>query len=253
MITSPPLPPNPPSQLQQVMDLSAQPGQAAAPFKGLRGQAQEQAAYALGAQAGESWRYDRIDHELNQHNSMLDALYNFIPLLLNNERVAPPVVVQGDKNLKLESPDSAEGALVTWEIIAPARIITTPPNWRAYLIERFTYTNSVNPGLLPKDSAERALWKAAVWHGWQDGVAEALHIYDLNLARLTRDFTGMARFHLLAEEGMVSMPHLANGNLGVVIERNRLVVGAHIYRISAPAQWQEPGQWKPQPGLPLNP
>ena len=222
-----------------------------APFSGLRLRAQREAAYTIAVQAGASWRYQQIDDYLHAQRINLDTLYNFSPLMLDNGRVAPPVVVQGGENLDVQSARMAQAALATWEIVSDARIVSTPPNWRGYLIQHFNYDlTSVNPALLPRNDSERAAWHIAVDKGWRDGVAEANYLFDLNLSRLVRDFVGMARFHLLAAEHVVSLPYLADGNLGVVVNNNRLVVGAHIYRITKLPAWQEPGEWKASPYSP---
>lgn len=241
----------PPPPLAALYRMTPTASQLRSPFAGLRNRAQREAGYTIAVQAGASWRYEEIDHILKRERASLDSLYNFTPLMLDDGRVAPPVVVQGGENLEVQTARLAQGALATWEIVSDARIVSTPPNWRAYLIEHFFYDpSSVNPALLPRTDAERANWHSAVSSGWPQGVAQANYLFSLNLSRLTREFVGMARFHLLASQNIVSLPYLADGDLGIVMNKNRLVVGAHLYRITKLPAWQEPAEWKAAPYIP---
>jgi defect-in-organelle-trafficking protein DotC len=243
------LPPNPPPQLVTVYNL--QPGDAtpATPFKGLRARAQKKAAYALGVRAGVAWRYDRINNLLKREAPKLDRLYDFSALLLNDGRVMPPIVSQGTDSEQQESRKAEQTALVTWHIVAPAKIVTVSPTWQSYLIRHYKVDmKSVNAALLPKNRKERKLWQKAVLKGWYAGIKQANHLFQLALAHLSRDFLGVARFRLLARQGVVSVPRLSAGNLGVVINKNTMAVGAKVYRIVKDAKWQSRKHWKARPG-----
>ena len=132
------LPPDSPPAFYRVYDVSPSDATSAAPFKGLREDAQREVAYMLGVQAGVAWRYERIDNLLHQEEPALTSLFDFTPLLLNDRRVMPPIVTVSEDNFELEDRTSATAGIATWHIVAPARIVTVPPTWEGYLIQRYT-------------------------------------------------------------------------------------------------------------------
>jgi len=247
MVTA--LPPNPPMVLSQVYNVRATDVMPVSPFKGLRAEAQKEAAYSLGVQAGVSWRYDQINNVLWAQAAVLDQLYNFRPMMLNDGKVMPPVVTMGEDTFDLQDRTTAQGSIVTWHIIAPAKIVSVVPTWASYLIQHYGVDlSSVNAALLPKNDAEKKLWHTYVMQGWSDGIDHANRLYTIALANLTRDFLGVARFQLLAREGMLSVPDLAVGDMGVVINKDTMLVGAKVYRIVEDAKWQKIQAWQAHPG-----
>lgn len=243
------LPPNPPPALVRVYDVSPSEATSGAPFNGLRQNAQRQVAYMLGVQAGVAWRYDVIDNLLEKEGPELTTLYDFTPLLLDDGRVMPPIVTSSTDSFELQDRASATSAIATFTIKEPARVITVPPTWESYLVQHYTVNIAdVNPALLPKDGTERDVWHDAVMQGWEDGIDQANRLFTLSLATLSRDYIGAARFNLLSHEGVLSIPNLQTGNLGIVVNSNTMVVGAKVYRIVQDATWQPSGNWQPKPG-----
>lgn len=241
----PPAPPSkPPAALVKIMDMHPRPGVQGHPFKGIRKKAQHRAAFTLGVQGGAHWRYERIDKSLEARAHSLDRIYDFRPFLLSNDRVMPPVVVRTKRSFTLVNDTTAHASRATFKIVTPARIVTQPPSWRHYLIRHYKTLEKPNPVLLPRDSDERARWKRVVKEGWRVGVKQAKESFHEALAKLTRDFLGVARFRWLAREGVVSLPYLAKGDLGIRIKHNTLTVGGRVYRITAPARWQKEAKWK---------
>lgn len=233
----------------QVYDLSTSQAAAAIPFKGLRARAQHEAAYSLGTQAGVAWRYSQIDHMLWSEAPELDELFNFRPLMLNDGKVFPPVVTMGEHPFDLQNPRAARSSLVIWHIVVPAKIVTVVPSWNDYLIAKYTVNlKSVNAALLPNNHTERVLWHNSILQGWQAGISQANHLYRVALAKLTRDYLGISRYHLLAREGMLSVPDLAVGNLGIVVNRSTMTVGTKVYRIEEDAKWKKSVNWKAHSG-----
>lgn len=239
----PPVQAHPPA-LVRIMHLKAHAGEVGHAFKGLRARAQKRAAYTLGVQSAVAWRYRRIDKLLDQQGAVLSRIYNFRPFLIDNGRVMPPIVRTTQATFRVINGRTATASQATYQVIAPARIVTRPPSWRGYLLRNFQVIDHPNPVLLPRNAHERRRWIRAVKAGWKRGVAQADEVFRVNLARLKAAIEGVMTYRWLAREGVISMPYLARGNLGIVRDKRKLVIGGRVYRISVPSQWRPARQWK---------
>ena len=209
----------------------------------LRLRALEEAAGTLAFQQGMRWRYARLASACRRRSGVLDRVFNFGALLLEG-RVLPPVIRWAGRGLSLNGDGSASMVDAAYRIVRPARLVTAPPVWQAYLLADFEAFDA-SPAMLPESEAERKVWKAAVEKGWDEGVAHADEVFELNLARLVADFRGMLRFGMLARAGMVSVPMLAEGRLGVRVGETTLDVNATVFRITVPARFLGEDSWKP--------
>lgn len=219
----------------------------------VRGSSLYDTAYTLALQAGAKWRYDRINEELESNSDSLNAIYNFAPLMLSDGRVVPPVIVEAGGNMRLHSDDLRSENLRTFQIKADARMVSMPPSWRDYLIRYLSATDNVSSEILPRNPDERVLWREAAEKGWRDGIEQANSLFDLNMARLERDYRGIIRFQRLAKQGVVSMPQIAKGDLGIRVEEKTLSLGERIYRITDESSFQEFSIWKPTGSLKIRP
>jgi defect-in-organelle-trafficking protein DotC len=210
----------------------------------LRAQALQDIAMSIGAQAGLAWRSEHINQVLTKNSSRLDRIYNFNLILLDHN-VIPPVLIQGDNSLHLSDAQTLRINDRTYQIISQARFTTAPPQWRNYLWMDYQHPELPLPAFLPKTSAERTVWKKYATLGWQDGINQANAIFNDNLARLTRDYTGMALYRNLLLKGMVSKPFVARTDLGITGDSSDLYINDQILRItSLPKLQVNPGRWK---------
>jgi len=58
------------------------------------------------------------------------------------------------------------------------------------------------------------------------------------MTRLMSAFRGILRFKMLADKGLVSVPVLAQGDLGVQVGDNVLNVDQKTFRITVPAEFK---------------
>lgn len=215
-------------------------------FSGLRADAIRQEALSVGAQHGLKWRYERINALLEHPEiaSALDRIYNF-QALQTHWQVLPPVISEGREAFnKAEDGQSARMAMRTWEILQPARIVSAPPNWRSYLV--FTMSDPRLPSfaLMPASDSDERIWRSGLCEGWRMGARQADRIFQDNLNRLVRDYTGMLRFRVLAAQGIVTMPVLEEGRLGITVNGERMHVDDRVYQITAPVTWQKASNWR---------
>lgn len=202
-----------------------------------------ESAHTLAFQAGVKWRYAMLMQAIEIRQNELDRIFNFYPLLIEG-RVLPPVIQWADKSTTVEANDYATSVDAQYRIISPARIVSTPPSWRDYLCFNFEALESVAPEVLPVTSKERDEWQKAATNGWAAGVSHANEIFALNMDKLTAEYRGILRFKMLADKGIVSVPILAEGNLGVQIGDNVLNVNQQTFRITVPAAFRAAEQWR---------
>ncbi len=197
----------------------------------IRRQALEDTALSLGAQGGLAWAADEIDGRLEKDRWQLETIYNFNGMLLPHA-VMPPVLVESNNNANLADPDTLRVSDKTYEIVKQARFVTTPPNWREYIWLHYSKPALPDRVLLPRTNAERKLWRDAVSRGWQKGIEQAYSIFQQNLARLKRDYSGMILYRKLLQEHMVSAPYVSHTDLGVTGDGANMHINDQVLRIT---------------------
>lgn len=202
-------------------------------------------AHTLGVQAGVRHRYEIINARLHEQRRSLDRLFDFRPFLLHDGRVAPPVIDRTDGAYRLASTIEAHQTQATYRIERDARLITRAPDWRDYLVHSYPAFTAPDDAVLPRNAAERRIWATAAEAGFWAGVAQAEALFDAHLARLRRDYLGMAQFTLLALQGVVEVPVLAESRLGVVVEGRMLSIGERLFRIPASVDFRPVQRWRP--------
>lgn len=212
---------------------------------GLRLGAVKEAAETLGIQRAIQYRYEQINQVLDRSSGQLDRIFDFSPLLMHNDKLLPPVITEANDVFTLKDNDSALSSDTTYEIKSEARIVTTAPSWRDYLIQHFSVNDQINPALVPKDTNEKVIWLDGVRRGWYLGAKQADSIFSANLARLVRDYRGIVRFHMLVAQHVVSMPVLAEGDMGIRVNGKMLDVGQKIFKITDHTRFTPDTEWKP--------
>lgn len=208
-------------------------------------QALQDIAMSIGAQAGLAWRSKAINTVLTKNSSYLDRIFNFNLMLLDHN-VVPPVLVQGNSSLNLADPQTLRIDDRVYQIVSQAHFTTAPPQWHNYLWMDYKAPETPLPAFLPKTPEERIVWRNYATMGWQDGITQANNIFSDNLARLTRDYTGMVLYRSLLLKGMVSKPFVAHTDLGITGDSTDLHINDQIYRItSLPKLQANTKRWNP--------
>lgn len=222
----------------------------------IRQEALRDAALSLGTRGGFAKRTMEIKKSLDARSSQLEQIYNFNSLLISTPTgqsktsqylIAPPVISEGRNSLKVEGDSELKIADRVYHIDVQARFITAPPNWRGYLDS--TPVESVelpDASLMPKDGDERESWKQWIAKGWSAGVKQADIVFENNLNRLNRDYSGMVRYRVLLKQNMVSVPFVAENRMGVTGGGEDMAVDSRVLRITAkPSLQAAPEKWKP--------
>ncbi len=210
----------------------------------IRVKALQDTAMGLGAQGGLAVTSDQMNSHLEKDKWYLDSLFNFNGMILSHG-VLPPVLVEGDNNLNLADPNTIRVADKTYKIVQQARFATTPPNWRDYLWMTYTKPEIPHSFLLPRNSDERKIWVKYVKLGWDKGIEQAYSIFQQSLARLKRDYQGMALYRKLLQQRMISAPFVSRTELGITGDGNDMRINDQVIRITELPKLQTSGDnWK---------
>lgn len=210
----------------------------------LRMQALRDTALSVGARGGLAARSKILNMMLCKQEPLIDRVFDFRRLLLDKS-VLPPVLVEGRETLDTGGPDVIRLSDRYYEILQQARFVTNPPNWREYLWMHYTQPETPDRSLLPRTNSEKTVWQAYITEGWKAGEQQAELIFAENLARLKRDYEGMLRYRTLLNQRMVSLPFVAETDLGVTGDSEHMTINDRILRITAFPELQlDPSQWK---------
>jgi len=222
----------------------------------LRAKAVHAAAKSAGAQNGLYWRTEQLQSELERNKAFLDDTYNrAIEALLIKHRdyyIVVPVISGTDGGMrKNDTGRVLRIARQTFRIERDPYFVVNPPTWRDYLAGRAPTPKNPPKAMLPHSQEEYAIWRKGVEEGWAAGVMQADTIMQVNVARLTRDVVGMARYHMLRIQRMVSDPvvkekymPVSGGGRAMSIEDSTISI------TSDPMLNANRNTWRPMPQLP---
>lgn len=231
-------------ELQSLKSGSVEAEAQATEFSEIRAETQKAAALTVGAQGGLKSRNLAIRRILKVRAVELNTLFNFSRLLIDG-RVVPPVILQGKRVFVRDGDRAARETGRIYRIHAFARIRQTPPVWQDYLLQDFPAPARPNEALLPENEDEQARWRGWVRQGWEAGLEQAFMVFEQNMARLRRDYTGMLTYHQLTRRGMISSPFLGRSNRGALIEGDTLRIDDRLLRLTRPAEFVDPKDWAP--------
>ena len=206
----------------------------------MRPKAIREAARLVTFQTAMSWRYGQLLEETERYSAIMDTAFNFAPLMLTQGEalIMPPQIARAGASMRIEDDATATAAKTTYELLEPARYVAVVPNWREFLMaDDFPSPEEPNPALLPKNTEERAIWRAAVREAWAQGLAEADQLYADNVSRMARSYRGVMLYHLLTAQHLLSRVNTASSDLGTrrFDNGNKLNIGQKVYRITAPS------------------
>ncbi len=199
-------------------------------FGSIKVKALTDSGMSMGAQGGLAWASEQMNLKMQSDKSYLDTIYNFDAMVLTHG-VIPPVLVEGDFTLNQDDPNTIRVSDRTYKIVQQARFATTPPNWREYIWLTYTKPTLPDKSLLPRNALEQKIWRKAIATGWGSGVSQAYTIFQQNLARLKRDYNGMALYRKLLQEKMISPPFVARTELGITGSGDDMRINDQVLRI----------------------
>lgn len=210
----------------------------------LRAHALRETALSLGARGGLAERAIQINTSLNNYEPLLDRVFQFNGMMLDNN-ILPPVLVEARNTLSLSGGDTIRAADRTFKILSQAKFISAAPTWREYLLMSYDVPAMPDRSLLPRNKPERMMWESDLEEGWKAGLQQAELIFVENINRLVRDYKGMILYRSLLAQHIVSEPYVASLNMGVTGGGNDMTVNDRLLRITAFPQLQaNSNNWK---------
>lgn len=216
--------------------------------------AMKDAAIGVGAQHGYVSQMKVLKDFVSTQETVLDSIFDFSTLMkLSGDKLSGmyllPAVIEEVKDAQIVSDDGMEfrSSGTVYRIKQRERLVSSPPNWRQYLLWDLE-ADLARPHelLLPKTPEEQEAWSRWVAEGWNAGVIQA----EQEMARRTRElgseFSGMVRYTRLVVEGKASEAK--------VIAKHRAVVGGgdlmresdSIYRVTSPVSLNPvASKWRP--------
>jgi hypothetical protein len=228
-----------PQELAELLELRGWPGEDSA-VSLLRPLAIREAAQLVTLQTAISWRYRQLLEATEVHAAILDTAFNFSPLLLTQGAalVMPPVLTRAGASMRIEKPDTATSALASYELMEAAKFVPFAPHWREFLMSgSFPAPEKPSPALMPRNSKERDIWRAAVREAWAQGLTEADQLYADNVARMARQYRGVMLYHLLTAQHLLSKVTTASAKVVLNSSDTMLYIGQEVYRITAPSRF----------------
>lgn len=219
-----------------------------------RTQAMREAALSVGAQNGYVTEMNRLRQMMNAESQTWDNLFAFKDLM----RLATP----GEKSLYFLPAVIHESNEVTatatdnnrievsgkyYEILKRERLVTSPPDWREYLMIDVPVDVSKPVGaLLPKTPEEQALWSDWISEGWETGVLQANAEMSARVRNLGSDFVGMVKYLRLVKERKVNPSYVASQYRGSVNQGNSMHLNKRTFAITSGASFNgNSDSWTP--------
>jgi defect-in-organelle-trafficking protein DotC len=246
----------------------------------MRSVALHEMALSMGMRAGLYFRAQEINAELLTYNTVLDEVFDFRELILE-DRIVPPVLIEAVKTMDAKSlvslPTTEDSFLLNnnpvgqalanakvrveraqnnfttlritdraYKLIRQARFAVTLPSWRDYLQLEYTRPMLPETSILPKDQIEQDVWAKGVEEGWKMGLTQADQIFVQNLMLLRRDYLGMLRYRKLLAMNMVSAPFVAKRQYGVTGDGDEIKINDRVLTITAlPSLKVDSKLWRP--------
>lgn len=207
--------------------------------KGSRGEKIYNEAVRYGAQAGLKATFDNFYMAISKMETELSTVYNFESMLIGRGKVIPPVVTIS-KGVTGLNKDSREMSFVDtrYSIIEQAKFSDQPLTIHSYLTLPLQTVKEPSIYSSPLDDVELTYWANGVYAGWTRGAAMAKDELDSKIARLNRDFFGMKRYTILAEQGILKSPIVNSYENDVVGHGNSMDVGQIKLRITVLPQFE---------------
>lgn len=210
---------------------------------GLRFRSMRQEGLRLGAQAGLASRYSMVMEYLDKNESKANVIFSFSGFV-NDGNLLVPAIHQARNQFKL---DGAEARIVSnsYTIAEEAKIISSVPTWRDWLVQEYETPEKPHYSLLPRTPSEVQVWEQAVQDGWRAGVVQANDIYSDRLNDLTRAVEGRYLYRVLEEKKMIKPSLLKVERNKVTYNGRTMNIGEVIYSVESDANYTSGDTWRP--------
>lgn len=207
-------------------------------------------ALKYGTQSGLYARSYQLQKFLENNKGYYNKTFNFQQLMMHGGRVVPPIIVEAEDLFSKEDRFTLRTVNKSYRILEQAQVINTPLMWQKYFDYNIVKPELPDERLLPLNEFEDSYWEKGVLEGWKTGVNQADSIFLESLKKLTRDYVGMVRFHLMLKQNLVKNPITTDLNLGVTSDGDNLNIGESIFEITQLPEFNlETDTWRALPRM----
>ena len=232
-----------PANLDALMNPAAEVRQVDA-IPAIRDAAIRDAALAAGARVCLVIRSKEIVADTERNATSLDKTFNFGYLVEGN--VLPPVVSEERERVVSGGGKVLRTADKVYRIERDAQLVTVIPTWRNYLYVGLSSAPAVTAppaALIPKNDAERAVWRQSADIGCKAGREQADTAYQANIAKLTFEYEGMLRFKTMISRNMAVAPVVAKSGVAVSGNGREMALNDETTRIMDDGALQPGADW----------
>lgn len=200
----------------------------------------KEVAVGLGVRSGLASESEVVNNKLSKLENSLSTIYDFRRLLISSPvgkfktvqySVLPPIIEEASKLASIPQDDELRLTDKAYKIIAPAKFVSNPPDWKSYLSQGPYKVDYPDKALLPKNDEERKYWKEWVSKGWAIGIKQSDEIFDKGLSKLNRDYNGIILYRLLLKQNIVSAPYLDETRVAVSGSGNEMSLDNRVLKI----------------------
>lgn len=219
-----------------------------------RNKSMREAALAVGAQHGYIDTMNKLRKSLDAEANTWDNLFPFKDLMRLASRgdksiyFLPPVIHKSkDVTTAADDYNRIEVSGVYYEVLKKERLVTSPPDWREYLLIDLPVDASKPVGaLLPKTPQEQSTWTDWVAEGWEAGVLQANAEMTARIRNLGTDFIGMIKYISMVESNEITPSFVASHHRNKVNQGDSMHLNRTTYAITAPAEFNgNDSEWAP--------
>lgn len=204
-------------------------------------------AINIGTQAGFYWASNEINDRLEHHSEYLNQI-DFKALLIKKKHyyIQPPVVTE-DNGRKIIDEEGRYLRLIdkAYYIDTDPKFAFEPPTWREYLLLSASTPDEPFDAFLPTNKEEQEVWERGLRKGFRTGIETAQLTIRNKIARITNDYVGMVRYHILREKNMISAPKvqetyasISGGGRQLVIEDSMISIKVNPQLNNNRYSWQ---------------
>lgn len=209
----------------------------------MRLEALKETAATLGARAGFIDRNKKIMEALNKEeaSSQYDKMFDFSKVtfveFVNDDPsrriyLIPPVLLISKDSYNQDNNDEVRVGDETYKIDKMARFSPVLPNWREYFTSKLDEVDLPHESLLPENDSEKVVWNEWLKSSYEAGVKQANENFDLNMARLEKDYNGLLQYTAAYKERKITKPIISKAELGVTGGGMEMILNDKVYRIT---------------------
>jgi len=206
----------------------------------------KKAAFSWGVQEGVYWRYNKIIEIMEQQSTDMATTFDFNKFLIDGKMLCP-VIIESERMFEQSSDQTVRTVTHSFTLEKPARLVPRAPNWRDFLIRKVDEPVRPDSVIFPRNDEETLAWREALNKGWKQGIKQAEHIFELDLARLKKEIEGMFRFRKLLSQGVVTLPKIESSKYSILRLEDGKTINMNdvIYSITVPSGFTETDKWEP--------